>query len=114
VVFVTACVTHAAVGEDTLDTTPAGIYALLRRYAPHTALELICCLVDANPSLRPEAAQVLNSAFVSTVVAPVERPDRPPLDVLRRSQALFETCASSAASVAPNRGDPRSETATAL
>lgn len=88
-----------AVGEDTLDTEPDGIYSLLYRFAPHTALELICNLVTADPTRRPEAAQVLESPFISAGAAAdhVKHQDHhaPTLDMfLRRSKALIATCAS--------------------
>lgn len=87
-----------AVGEDTLDTEPDGIYSLLYRFAPHTALELICNLVTTDPARRLEAAQVLESPFISAGAAAdhVKHQDHAPtLDVfLRRSKALIATCAS--------------------
>ena len=88
-----------AVGEDTLDTEPDGIYSLLYRFAPHTALELICNLVTADPARRPEAAQVLESPFISAEAADhvKHRHHHAPttLDLLlRRSKALIATCAS--------------------
>ena len=87
-----------AVGEDTLDTEPDGIYSLLYRFAPHTALELICNLVMADPARRPEAVQVLVSPFISAEAADHVKHQHhhaPTLDVLlRRSKALIATCAS--------------------
>jgi hypothetical protein len=91
------------VGEDTLDTRPAGIYSLLSQFAPHTALELIYNLVSEDPAHRPEAAQVLESPFISIAMANhvkhchhLHHPQPSTLDVLLlRSKALIATPLSS-------------------
>lgn len=83
-------------GEDTLDTTPAGIYRLLSSVALHAVLELVCELVSEDVTYRPEATEVLTYAFLASFKEqPLAHSSVGSKSALQRKERVIEACRQS-------------------